>query len=196
MEPVQVWRGKYGDPIPPFGPLPGRLHENELVYEWALPAAFRPWPGRTQLERAYGLLDLGVSLADPLWSEVTFPDGRVAAGVGSADGDDHAWYVDLVHVDQTEDGYYVRDLFADVIVPSDGRHARLLDLDELADAVDDGLVPIGIATDGLRRWQRFFDEHLHADREAGHSWTDFPPARIKRLQELPEPLGEVVKWDF
>src|SRR5213595_2456928 len=130
METVRVWRGKYGDPIPPFGPLPGVRDGDALVYEWRLPDAFAPWPGRSRLERAFVLLDIGVSLADPLWIDAALPDGRRVDGPGKVFGDPHTWYVDLVHIERTDDGFYVRDLYVDVIVPSDGRHHRMLDFDE------------------------------------------------------------------
>lgn len=41
----------------------------------------------------------------------------------------------------------------------------LLDLDEFADAIEAGQLDIGTAADGLRRWQRFLDRHLHAARD-------------------------------
>ncbi len=48
------------------------------------------------------------------------------------------------------------------------------------------------AIDGLRRWQRFLDRHLHADRYPQADWTDFPPARIQEFTDLPTPLGPIV----
>jgi hypothetical protein len=38
-------------------------------------------------------------------------------------------------VEQRQDTYIIRDLFIDVVVPMDGRHYRMLDLDEFADAI-------------------------------------------------------------
>ncbi len=38
-----------------------------LVYEFALPDSYVPWPGRTLLERTFVLLDLGVSFPNPCW---------------------------------------------------------------------------------------------------------------------------------
>jgi hypothetical protein len=51
---------------------------------------------------------------------------------------------------------------------------------------------IGTAVDGLRRWQRFLDRHLHAARDPNGQWTDFPPRRLRELAALPAPLGPVV----
>jgi hypothetical protein len=78
------------------------------------------------------------------------------------------------------------------MVPTDGRHQRLLDLDEFADAVEAGQLDARIAVDGLRRWQRFLDRHLHAARDPQHGWTDFPPRRLRELAALPAPLGPIV----
>ena len=69
----------------------------------------------------------------------------------------------------------------------------LLDLDEYADAMAAGLLDTGVAIDGLRRWQRFLDRHLHANRDPQDEWTDFPPRRLRDLAALPVPLGPVVK---
>jgi hypothetical protein len=49
------------------------------------------------------------------------------------------------------------------MVPMDGRHSRLLDLDEFADAIEKGALSTTQATGALRRWQRFLDRHLHSD---------------------------------
>ncbi len=90
------------------------------------------------------------------------------------------------------DSITVRDLYIDVLVPVDGRHQRLLDLDEFADAIEAGQLDVGTAVDGLRRWQRFLDRHLHAARDPNSQWTDFPPRRLRELAALPAPLGPVV----
>ena len=57
----------------------------------------------------------------------------------------------------------------------------MLDLDEFADAIGDGLLSSEQATDALRRWQQFLDRHLHAERAPVGAWTDFPPAAIRPL---------------
>jgi hypothetical protein len=83
-------------------------------------------------------------------------------------------------------------LYIDVLVPTDGRHQRLLDLDEFADAMEAGRLEPGIAVDGLRCWQRFLDRHLHAAPDPQDGWTDFPPLRLRELAALPAPLGPIV----
>lgn len=65
VEQVQVWQGRFGDPVPLFGPLPGVREGDVVAYEFTLPARFEPWPGRTRLEREFVLLDTGVGLALP-----------------------------------------------------------------------------------------------------------------------------------
>ena len=61
----------------------------------------------------------------------------------------------------------------------------MLDLDEFADALRDG----ALSLDGLGRWQRFLDRHLHNQRFPVTGWTDFPPAAIATLAALPAPLA-------
>ncbi|MDR2985808.1 MAG: DUF402 domain-containing protein [Nocardiopsaceae bacterium] len=184
MEQVEVWRGRHGDPVPLFGPLPGVRAETALAYEFELPASFVPWPGRTRLERVFVLLDLGVSMSLPAW--------RSNQDVDRAKSGPDTWYVDLVHVTTAKDTITVRDLYIDVLVPTDGRHQRLLDLDEFADAIEAGHLDLATAIDGLRRWQRFLDRHLHAARDPQGQWTDFPPQRLRDLAALPAPLGPVI----
>ncbi len=85
-----------------------------------------------------------------------------------------------------EDLYRVVDLDIDVFVPTDGRPYRMLDLDELADAIEDGEFTLVEAMDGLRRWQRFLDTHLHrfGPNDVQPGWRDFPPAAIASMAEL------------
>jgi hypothetical protein len=190
IEPVEVLRRKHHDPSPLFGPLPGVRLDNVVAYEFALPERFEPWPGRTRIERTFVLLDVGVSFANPCWVRETRPDGTVFE-VDPRGRD--SWYVDLVTVEAQGDRYIFRDLYIDVIVPTDGRHYRLLDLDEYAEAMRDGTVPLDAAIDGLRRWQRFLDRHLHAERWPPAAWPDFPPRSIRTLAALPAPFAAPVR---
>lgn len=172
-----MWRGE-------LGPLPGVRDGDALAYEFQMPDRFEPWPGGTLLERVFVLLDLGVSMSVPCWRRGVHTD-RSAEGPTT-------WYVDLVTVERRPGEVTIHDLYADVIVPVDGRHQRLLDLDEYADAIEAGALSVADAVDGLRRWQRFLDRHLHATREPLGHWTDFPPRRLEALAALPAPLGPVV----
>lgn len=163
-----------------------------VAYEFQLPVRFVPWTTTTRLQRTFVLLELGVSFAVPCWHHLDGDEEPLPAGM-DPDGDaPSSWYVDLIHVEEREGDLIFRDLEVDVMVPVDGRHQRMLDLDELADGVDTGVIPVAVAMDGLRRWQRFLDSHLHADRGPRRSWTDFPPAAIDALSRLESPLGPVV----
>jgi hypothetical protein len=175
--------------VPLFGPLPGVRTGDTLAYEFELPDRFVPWPGRTLLERVFVLLDLGVSMSIPCWQHMVPADGTP---VTPGHNQPTTWYVDLVHVATEQDSIVLRDLYIDVMVPMDGRHQRLLDLDEFADAIDGGQLDMPTAIDGLRRWQHFLDRHLHVDRDPSDRWTDFPPERLRELAALPAPLGPVV----
>jgi len=64
----------------------------------------------------------------------------------AAEGRD-TWYVDLVSVEQDGSSFAFRDIHIDVMVPTDGRHHRLLDLDEFADAIDSGMLSATQAAD-------------------------------------------------
>jgi|SRR3954447_20824612 hypothetical protein len=191
MKHVEVWRGAHGDPVPPFGPLPGIRIGDTLAYEFQLPDRFVPWPGRSRLERAFVLLDLGVSMARPCWRRMRTPEGEID-GIDAALDEPKTWYVDLIEVTHEEDRIILRDLYIDVMVPVDGRHQRMLDLGEFADAIERGQLDTATAIDALRRWQHFLDRHLHEGRDPVARWTDFPPRRVRALAALPGPLGPVI----
>jgi hypothetical protein len=190
LERVEVMRGTQRDPALQFGPLPGFRLGDVVAYEMELPERFEPWPGRTRLERTFVLLDVGVSFAQPCWVRENRPDGSVVE-VDPRGRD--SWYVDLLAVEQQGGRYILRDLFIDVIVPTDGRHYRMLDLDDYADAMAAGTLPLDLAIDGLRRWQCFLDRHLHAERWPSAAWSDFPPRSIQALAELAGPFGDPVR---
>lgn len=192
MQPVEVWRGKYGDPVPLFGPLPGRRDGAALAYEFELPPAYQPWPDRDRLERSFVLLDVGVGMSLPSWRTRAEPDGTMTPGVDAEASGRVTWYVDLVEITDEGDTVYVRDLWIDVMVPTDGRHPRMLDLEEFADAIETGSLPVPIAMDGLRRWQAFLDRCLHLGRDPRHGYTDFPPRALDGLRAAPRPFGPVV----
>ena len=132
--------------------------------------------------RSYVLLEPGVKLTiPPIWIERGDP----------------IWYVDLAIVTREDDLYRVVDLDIDLFVPTDGRPYRMLDLDEFAEAIEGREFTLTEAMDGLRRWQRFLDTHLHRygpiedplqasfgqlDVHAG--WRDFPPSAITPMMEL------------
>lgn len=192
IERIQVYLGthKQGDPTL-FGPLPGRRLGDVIAFEMQAPPVFTPWPGRSRVERKYALIDLGVSFGIPCWSHHRLPDGETVSR--PADQQD-SWYVDLVTVERDQHGGYVlRDLFIDVIV-SDGTVPRILDLDEVADACEAGAISTAQLTDGLRRWQRFLDRHIYSSRFPQGGLSDFPPAVIQPLAEIPALFASPVTW--
>ncbi len=177
-----VLRGEYCTPVHELVPFSGIRAGNVLAYDLTLPDTFTPWPGRTRTERVSVLLDVGVNLSNPCWSHMTYPDGQVVTT--DPQGQD-SWYVDLVKVEQHEDTYIIRDLYIDIIVPTDGRHSRMLDLDEFADALAEGTISLPDAIDGLRRWQRFLDTYLYSGRWPTGTWSDFPPRACQPLATIP-----------
>ncbi len=187
---VEVMRGTHKAPGEQFGPLPGYRSGNVVAYEFELPERYEPWPGRTLVERTFVLLDLGVSFANPCWARCRGPDGTMSEVDPAAR---NCWYVDLISVRRDDGRFVFTDLYIDVIVPTDGRHYRMLDLDEYADAVAAGHLGLDEALDGLRRWQKFLDRHLHQTRRPVSQWSDFPPSCIAPLEELPAPFGPPVR---
>ena len=168
MEHVEVeWRNSPG-------PIPALRDGIVVAWDYTPPAGeVKPNPGRTLTERNYLLLDVGVKIVNPSWW------GWSEAG---------SWYVDLVTVEQHDHLYKVRDLYIDLIVPTDGRPYRTLDLEEFADAIEAGKVDLATAADGLRRWQTFLDKYIHMtgkiDTRIG--WSNFPPNKIEFLANQPE----------
>ena len=122
--------------------------------------------------RSFVLLEFGVKLTiPPIWIQRGDP----------------LWSVDLAIVARENDLYRITDFDIDVFVPTDGRPYRTLDLDEFADAIEDGEFTVTQAIDGLRRWQRFLDACLHrfGPEDVLPGWRDFPPAAITTLANLP-----------
>ncbi|AUH43554.1 DUF402 domain-containing protein [Streptomyces sp. CMB-StM0423] len=133
-----------------------------------------PWqvPGRPTTDRCFVVGDAGIQLTRP---------GTFA---GALEG---GWYVDVVELEEAgPKRLVVHDLYVDVIVLPSSRRYEVLDLDELAGALEDGRIDAATAARALRNAQRFIDGHLRdLDQEAPDSWPDFPPAAIRPLTELP-----------
>ena len=187
---IEVYRGAHKDPKDQLvGPLPGVRLGNMVAYEFELSDAFTPWPGQSLLERVFVLVDLGISMSKNTWRRWENPTG--VSEIPAAE--EQTWYVDLISIEEDGQRMVFRDLFVDAIVPADGRHPRILDLEELADAVADGLICWEVAASGLRRWQQFLDQHLYTGRWPGDSLKDFPPAALRPLIDMPTPLAPPVK---
>src|SRR3954447_24087371 len=80
---------------------PGRRLGDVVAYDARLLAAYQV-AGRPTIDRSYLLLDQGIQLTRP------------GALVEPVEG---WWYVDVVEIDETEDGFVVRDLYVDFLVP-------------------------------------------------------------------------------
>lgn len=149
---------------------PGLRQGDVVMYEMRI---LPPWqvPGRPTTDRSFLLLSEGVQLTRP------------GAFTGPLEG---AWYVDLVDVETVPDGLVVHDRYVDLLILPTGRRYEILDLDELGDAMTEGMITLEVATTVLRHTQDFIDRHLRDDA-AGPStaWPDFPPRAIVDLAEVP-----------
>lgn len=148
---------------------PGRRQGDVVMYEMRI---LPPWQvaGRPTIDRSFVLLAEGVQLTRP------------SAFIGPLEG---GWYVDLVDIETVPDGLVVHDLYVDLLILPTGRRYEILDLDELGDAMTDGVITPEVATRVLRNTQAFIDRHLREDA-TGPSipWPDFPPRAIAALAEL------------
>ena len=117
------------------------------------------------LQRNYLLINDGVKLTRPgTWDD----DWRAGA-----------WYVDVVECFVRDQEVTVVDRYIDFIVPAGASPYRVLDMEELADALSDGSISTAAAAKALRAAQAFVDTYLHRIGERqGASWKDFPPASI------------------
>ncbi len=148
-----------------------RTRDNIVAYDMEI---LPPWrvPGRPTTDRCFVIADEGIQITRP----VTFVD--------TLEG---GWYIDLVELEEVgPQRLAVHDLYLDIIVPPVGRRYEVLDLDELADALQDGVIDAATTIKVLRNAQNFMDKHLrNLNQDAPHSWPDFPPAALANLVELP-----------
>lgn len=148
----------------------GVRHGSAVGFRWGF------WPDEHIVQTSFLLPEEGFLIAQP----VGFPAGQPGW-----------WYCDLVSVDGDGDGapYVVRDLYIDVIIGPPEHPYRVLDLDEHADAMATGVVPVEQGLDGLRRTQRFLDSRLNR-RDTTRAWPDFPPADVRALLARDDLPGE------
>jgi len=155
-------------------PVPALRNAQVLAYDLARLVPTHTDPHRLWIERTYLLLDVGVQFKRPHWW---------------CDDEPETWYVDLVKVEEAASHIIVRDLYLDLIVPTDGRPYRLLDPDEFGDALATGELSTADAIDGLRRWHHFLEQHVRyvgSRQDVGRApiWQDFPPACIQPFMRL------------
>lgn len=179
---VQVFLGKW-DRDARSGPFIGVREESLLAYTLRLPEEFIPWPGQELAETVLVDLDVGVSMSKPCWRWRQGADGERVGGIDAELPEPATWYVDLVLTHASPDRIDVLDLYIDLMVATDGRQARMLDLDEFGDALALGKLTSAQAADGLRRWQRFLGTYIYPDSEPRHEFADFPPSRFTHLAD-------------
>lgn len=121
-----------------------------------------------QDRRIYLLLDEDVQLQQPPWLNGEF---------------DQWWYVDVVSTRVEGDTIHVTDRYIDFTVPPNGPGYRVLDLDELGEAIAAGKVTPEQASRALAAAQRFIDRHLHRPRVLPGAWVDFPPAALEPVTD-------------
>jgi len=139
-----------------LGDFPGITDETTAVFERFDPKASR-------VVRHFILLQEAVKLMYEPW------------------GWKERWYIDLVGVRWIDDQTLVlEDLYIDLIVEGSGPAYRIIDLNDLADALIEGKVNVETMAEPLHRLQRFLDDHLHGGK-------DFPPAAIRPFLDSPPP---------
>lgn len=137
-----------------LGELPGQANEEVAVFD-----RFDPKAGR--VVRHFVLLGESVKLMHEPW------------------GWKDRWYVDLVQIRWAgPDTLELEDLYLDVIVEGSGPTYRMIDIEELADALQSGAVSVETLHEPLRCLQRFLDDHLHGGK-------DFPPRVIREFISRP-----------
>ena len=127
--------------------------------------------GRPTVDRSYLLLGEGVQLTKPAVFE------------GAVEG---WWYVDLVEIERTDTGLVVHDLYVDFLIPPAVDRYQILDLDELAEALQDGKLTAAQCADVLTTTQRFVDRYLRRPEEGPNGPSAvFPPPEVVALEQLP-----------
>ncbi len=79
-----------------------------------------------------------------------------------ADGTFTRWYCDIITESQAEDGLIYSDLLIDVVIFPDGT-VRVVDLDEAADALEQGLITAEMLTGALRSTNKLLT-YIHQGR--------------------------------
>ena len=148
-----------------------RTGDNVVAYDVPILPQWQA-PGRPTVDRCFVIPDEGVQVMKPN----TF--------TGVLEG---GWYIDLVDVEEPEPKrLIIRDLQVDILLPPVSVRYEVLDLDEFADAMENGSIDAATAIRVLRDTQRFIDKHLrNLDQDVLESWPDFPPATVRELAELP-----------
>ena len=84
---------------------------------------------------------------------------KISAHYGE-DGTFTRWYCDIITETQSEDGFIFSDLLIDVVIFPDGT-VRVVDLDEAADALEQGLITAPMLTQALRSTDKLLSYIYH-----------------------------------
>jgi hypothetical protein len=160
-----------------YGTCPGLRIGRAAAYEFQFDEEDPRARGRAirdefadRIQRVFVLLDEHIQLNQPIVSTSYWDDW---------------WYVDLVEIEEHDDLITIRDQYVDLIVPPDVQPYRVVDLDELGDALQSGRLSVDNAVQALRNLQSFIDAHLHLRTAEMTAWRDFPPAAIREPLTLP-----------
>lgn len=140
INPSEVITGHLNQKVTAFRSVPSHLWrwwkvDDHLIVERADPTAY----GFGQDTRIYYLVAQGLAVIE----NVCFPKTH----------DNWKWYIHLADIiyDSDRGCWIKKDLFCDIVIDRDGRYHRVLDLDELGEALAIGLVSPSEAWDILRR---------------------------------------------
>ena len=149
---------------------PGQRRGEVVAYDVRILPEYQV-AGRPTVDRSYLLLGEGVQLTKPAVFE------------GAVEG---WWYVDLVEIERTDTGLVVHDLYVDFLIPPAVDRYQILDLDELAEALQDGKLTAAQCADVLTTTQRFVDRYLRRPEEGPNGPSAvFPPPEVVALEQLP-----------
>ncbi|GAA1113000.1 hypothetical protein GCM10009630_07710 [Kribbella jejuensis] len=99
------------------------------------------------------------------------------------------WYVDLVEIEHSDAGLVVHDLYADLLIPPAANRYQVLDLDELAEALQAGAITPAQCATVLTNTQRFINRYLRGEEEGPVGPAQkFPPGEVSALEQLPSLL--------
>ena len=83
------------------------------------------------------------------------------------------WYADFIAIEHlSEDKISLRDLYLDIYIEENGPTYRMVDFNDLAEALINNEVSAKELEEPLKNLQRFLDDHLHKGK-------DFPPEMIR-----------------
>ncbi len=164
MESVTVVRGEL--------PCPGIRVGRVAAYEFDIPDRLSVRLGASRRQRAFLLLDESIQLNQP----VVFPKERAGW-----------WYVDLVEISERGSRIQVADHYLDFIVGPPGLPYRVLDMDELGEAMINGALTAEQVAHVLSAGQAFVDRYLQGKDHYGPEWPDFPPVALDPVREIAIP---------